>query len=608
MCGLMVIAGDRARDERGVRRAMDRLRLRGPDASDVWRDLSAPVLIGHARLAINDTSDAGLQPMVLGRQTLVCNGEIYNAPALRAELEREGAEFRSTCDVEVLLHARASWGFEETLRRIEGMYAFVIWDAARRTIEAAVDHAGLKPLAYALRGGTLFIASDVDAVRGLLDGPTELDATSLCHVLCCGYVPAPRTAWEGIAKLGPGRAMRWRPEQAIEVWTHWRAPEGVGPLEASAEGEQFESLWEGVVADHLLSDVPVGMFLSGGIDSTSVALALSRLGRRDVKAYTLGLDGPDDESGAAGETAAHLGLEHEVIRFGADDARETMLSAARVYDEPQAFGALLTATRLAGAAREHGKVMIAGDGGDEAFAGYPWHREPISPVTPNVERHGALAACVGEAGASGEQRRTALGALATLSATHAHLQRVFPRFHPAEACSLLRELAPRYDEHTYAGWATEHAGEDRTWPRWAQRLDLATFCAGSILPKVDRAAMGVGLEVRAPMLDRRLLTLALGRRVRPEERDGATARPIVRDYLRGRVPPGVLERKKQGFSLRLGAADPWTPMASWLDSTRLVRDGVLRRDWRPFATGDVPHAQARLFALLFLAAWYEERV
>lgn len=578
---------------------------RGPDGCGCWGDERC--LLGHVRLAINDLSEAGAQPMVDGDVSLVCNGEIYNAPELRRELEGAGARFRSTCDVEVLLHGYRRWGLEKLLDRVQGMYALVIWDGARGVLEAAVDHAGMKPLVYGCRGGTIFIGSDADAVCALLGSRPALDGVSLCHVLCCGYVPAPRTIWEGMGKLGPGRAMRWSEGEGLRVWTHWRAPERCDEmLDEDEEASAFESLWEGVVCEHLLSDEPIGLFLSGGLDSTCVGLALARLGRRDVRALTLGLDGPDDESAAAAGVAAHLGLAHRRIPFGDADARVALFDAACVHDEPQAFGALLTATRLARAAREHGKVMLAGDGGDEAFGGYAWHRVAPAPVAADPA-HGVLRRAVATAEADGATRVAALRALATLSSTHAHLQRVFPRFHPAEAAALFRDVGASYDEHVYAGWAAEHWSSVAAWPRRAQRMDLGTFCAGSILAKVDRASMGAGLEVRAPMLDRRVLEFALSRPVRACESEGVSDRPLVRGYLRDRVPAGVLTRPKQGFSLRLGNANPWASMEGWLDGSRLVRDGVLRRDWRSFVPADGAYAQARLFALCFVGAWYEVR-
>lgn len=591
MCGLVVCIGAR---EARLNDALARLGGRGPDGAHAWSAPSGDAHFGHTRLAINDTTTAGRQPMTLGDVTMVCNGEIYNAPALRARLENEGADFRSTCDVEVLLHGYAHWGLRRTLEAAHGMYSVVFWNDESRVLEAAVDHAGMKPLVYATDGDSIVLASDADALRDVMRSPPAIDTLSVCHMLCHGYVPAPRTIWAGVGKLGPARTLRWSADDGLTLGTHWE------PGGFDLRDDEFGALWEQVVTEHLLSDVPVGLFLSGGLDSSCVATALAAIGRTDVRAFTLDLDGPDSEAAEGAAIAAHCGLGHTSIRFEAADAWETLKRAARAYDEPQAYGALMTATRLAQAASAHGKVMLAGDGGDEAFGGYTWHRP--APARASCSDHAHLASQVARGDADEATRWRALEALSGLSPLHQHLQRVFPRFHPAEAAAL---TGASYDEQVYAAWAHEHLRDDLPWPRWAQRLDLATFCAGSILPKVDRASMHVGLEVRAPMLDRRILDFGLSRGVRTEE--AQMSRPIVREYLRGRVPDHVLTRPKQGFSLRLGDADPWSPMAGWLDQTKLLRDGVIRQDWRSFAGRGVPYGRGRLMALLFLAAWYEER-
>jgi asparagine synthase (glutamine-hydrolysing) len=582
---------------------MARLSRRGPDGSGQWRSPTREALLGHTRLAIIDLSEAGRQPMTdpLARIAVAFNGEIYNAAALREELEGAGCALRSRSDTEVLVHGYLHWGMEGLLRRLLGMFAFVAWDELRGECFAGVDHAGQKPLYWSSAGGALYLASDGDALRELLPHRLPLDSTGLCHVLCHGYCPPPRTVWRGMAKLGPGQALRFRPgDSSPVVWRHWTPPEEVRPAD---DGEAFEALWERVVEDHTVSDVPVGVFLSGGLDSTSVALALSRAGRH-LPCFTLALDSAEDESPAAARSAAALGMPHARIPFGAQDLEETLGQVADSYDEPQGYGALLTAVAIARAARKHGKVMIAGDGGDEALAGYAWHRGAAE--TRPDPRAGELGGAVQRPEASGAVRGAALKALASLSFLHGHLQRVFPRFHPGEAAALIAPLGARYDEHTYAAWAGEH---DRPWlpmPRRAQRLDLMGFCAGSILPKIDRASMGVGLELRAPFLDRRMLEFGLSRPVEAGELDGAS-KPLLRGYLAGRAPAEVLSRPKQGFSLRLGG-DVWSGRLPRLREMRLVRDGLLHPEWESFVAPDAPYRASRIMLLCMIAAWAESRL
>lgn len=293
---------------------MSRLRRRGPDGSGSWTSPCGRILLGHTRLAIQDLTDAGRQPMLLGSAAdapvaVTYNGEIYNAPALRRELAALGARFSSRSDTEVLLHGFVRWGFPGLLDRVRGMFALVLIDRrepARPVLHAAVDHAGMKPLvhAYSASSGRLVIASDCDAaLAALRDDPdfaARLDGQGLCHVLSLGYCPAPWTVWRGVRKLGPGQRLCWDFSDApprIERW--WSPPEHLdGPAaHAGDEQEHFEHLLTTVVREHLISDVPVGLFLSAGIDSSSIALALAGAGDAAQPeglrptAYTLGATG-----------------------------------------------------------------------------------------------------------------------------------------------------------------------------------------------------------------------------------------------------------------------------------------------------------------------------
>jgi asparagine synthase (glutamine-hydrolysing) len=385
------------------------------------------------------------------------------------------------------------------------------------------------------------------------------------------------------------------------LFRHWEPPEATQDPDSQ---RPFDDLWSEVVAEHLVSDVPVGLLLSGGLDSTAVALAIANSKPR-VCCTTIALPGSADESPAAAQTAAMLGLPHSRVALGVQDVPALLSDAAAAFDEPQGFGALLTMTRVAQAARARGKVVLAGDGGDEAFAGYTWHRRSINrPPTTDA----TAAAQTADPFADNTVREAALQDLAAHSYAHAHLQAVMPRFHPAEAQSLLAPLGARYNEHLYASWLAEEDRKDLPHARRAQRLDLLGFCAGSILPKVDRAAMGVGLEVRTPFLDKRLLSWALAQPASPVELDAATSKPVLRTFLAGRVPEGTLSREKQGFSLRLSRADVFTSMEDWLAQTKLMTSGVLNEHWRGFVGPGSPSREARMFALCMMAAWAEVRL
>lgn len=608
MCGILALLRHtaspilpRATSSRAWAAAMARLRPRGPDGEGRFDCPSGHASLGHTRLAINDCSQAGAQPMASedGAVVVTCNGEIYNAPALRAELSRRGHCFASGSDTEVLVHGYEEWGERALLERIRGMFSFVLWDSRARRAVAAVDHAGMKPLAWASTPSGVFVASNLDALRAILPVRPPLDPIGLGHVLCLGYCPAPCTVWSGVQKLGPGEGWTWSPGDAPTLFRHWQPPEDAGP-----GGEPFASLWEQVVHEHTLSDVPLGLLLSGGLDSNAVALALAR-GKHPVSCTTLALPGAADESALAEQTAAALGLPHRRVPIDAGEAPELLRTAAALFDEPQGFGALLTMTRVAIAARQTGKAVIAGDGGDEALAGYLWHRAPPAHP-PAADREAERRA--GTGAAAGEVRRLAMSSLAGRSFLHAYLQSVMPRFHPVEAGAILEPLGAEYDEATYVEWLAPSDRPAAPWPRRAQRLDLRGFCAGSILPKLDRATMGMGLELRAPFLDRRVLEWALSRPVEPGETDAATSKPVLRRYLTGAIPPRVLSRDKQGFSLRLGRTDLFSNMLGRLGSMRLFREGVLSSDWRGFVAPDAPWREGRAFALCMLAAWAEDRL
>ncbi len=607
--------------------AMRRLDRRGPDGRGVWTSACSRARLGHTRLAIQDLSAAGAQPMVLhaagehtaaGDIALSYNGEIYNAPALRAELIRAGRAFVSTCDTEVVLQGYAQWGVDDLLAKLRGMFAFVIWDGRLGEVVAAVDHARMKPLAYTTGGGPPWFAaaSDCDALRRLVPRPPTLDGMSVARVLTIGYCPPPSTMWRGVRKLGPGQLLRWSAAEGLRVREHWRPT--VETHAGPSRHEDFAALWAQVVREHTLSDVPVGLFLSGGLDSAAVAVALADAGlNTQTTAFTLAMPGGEDESHAAAAMAAHLGMRHERIAPLAREPHEILEAAANAYDEPQAATSLLTAAAIAHAARPHAKVILAGDGGDEAFGGYRWHRSENHPLAlqhaaarrPDPA-HAALARAAARPETDARQREAAMWALGTLSPAHAVRVRQFGVFHPAEASALLAGLDVDFGEDDLVEGMDEHAPPLSTthWRRWSQCVDVTQFCAAHAMPKIDRAAMHVGLELRAPFLDRRILDYALALPNEQQEDRQEGSKPTLRRYLHGRTPAGHLDRAKQGFSLRGWKPDAWWSMGEWLDTTGLVRDGVIRRDWRAYVPAMHDFRETRMFALCMLAAWYDARM
>jgi asparagine synthase (glutamine-hydrolysing) len=611
MCGILAVVSNEALDPSFVGSTrwdacMRSLERRGPDGNGQWTSPCAHAALGHTRLAIVDPSERGQQPMISedGSVAITYNGEIYNAPALREELESLGHTFRSSCDTEVLLRGWIQWE-SGVLGRVQGMYAFAIWDGEKRELFAAVDHAGMKPLVYKLERGRLLITSDCDAMRALTGAHEKLDPVSMGLYLSLGCCPPPRTMWEGIEKLRPGHALRWSADGRVRIERHWSPPETM--LDAPMRSSAFAELFEGVNHEHLLADVELGVFLSGGLDSACVSAAITRSDAKP-RCFTLAMDAAEDESADAQRLADRLGLD---CTIGAPDwsLADELDVFARAYDEPQSYSALLTQTRISSIAARSVKAVLSGDGGDECFGGYLWQRMSDWSDERSLSRDDVrtLEDLLSRADASDDLRAMGQAALASYGFVEGYLSRAMVGFHPSEARSMLG-LGDEFGVETVSGWIADEDREDLPHLRRVQRLDLTGFCAASILPKVDRGAMHFGLEVRSPMLDKRLLEYGLCAPVRSDEmiEDASRSRPELRAYADDALGKGFTDRPKQGFSLRLDRElGAWRELCAAVDRSKLVSSGVLRADWRSFVpTGAV----YRLRSICMLAAWAERRI
>lgn len=566
MCGILVTANT-GHAPAVCGRALDSMTHRGPDDRGEWRSPSRSAWLGHRRLTVVDLTDAGRQPLSNedGSIRLVCNGEIYNFRSLRARLESAGHVFRSCCDSEVIVHAYEAWG-DACVEHLEGMFAFALWDEPRRRLLTARDRVGIKPLYYAQTGGGLILGSELRAILPLMDHPPDPDATSLAYVMTLGYVPSPRSIWEGIQKLEAGHMLTWSATRGARLRRYWEPPREID--EASApDACEWESLFSTVLEEHLLSDVPVGLFLSGGLDSSSVAAGLHDLGR-SAPAVTLGYpDSADDESPVASAVCERLGLAHTCATLRVGDVDRLLVESGRIFDEPQGYSALLSMLGVCEAAAGMNKVMLAGDGGDEVFGGYAWYRN-LEPTT---------------------------------SPLHRHARRLYPRFLPKEARFLLAPQDLRFGDEEYLYPLRKHFEPALPLRRALQRVDLMTFCTDSILTKVDRAAMAHSLEVRVPFLDRRIIEWAMALPV--SDRDREESKPILRDYVRPRVPASVLDHPKQGFSLRVLDRFDWDGAVDRIEASWWVQSGFWNRRWRELVTDDVPYRTGRIWNLLMLTHW-----
>lgn len=600
MCGIVAYVGECWTASR-AEVSLAALRHRGPDMEGDWRDEAAGIWLGHRRLSIVDVSEAGRQPMLSedGRTALVCNGEIYNAPALRRELEQLGHRFVSSSDSEVVLHGYEQWG-EACLDRLEGMFAFAIWDGRKRRLFAARDRVGIKPLYVAEIGDGLVLASEVRGLWPWFGEKPRLDADALAEVMARGYVPSPRSMWRGVIKLEPSGFLVWERGKPLRHGRYWQPPES---LDNATGHEPWVALWERVLSDHLLSDVPLGLFLSGGMDSSSVATGLVEAGHH-LNAMSLAFPGsPRDESPVARLVAEHLGLPLKVWVMDDERLSSSLEQELAVVDEPQGYSAVLSMRALCKQAAARYKVAFSGDGGDEVHGGYGWYQslEPLPPKRLTARRRWLRAAM--RCTTNKRVWHAAGAALSQLSPLHRHAWRLFPRFLPEEIERLLRPTGVRFSEDRLIAPLREYDRAGLPLRKRLQRIDLMTFCSDSILAKVDRASMAYGLEVRVPMLDRRVIEWGMSQPMAAEL--GDILKPMVRSYLKSRLPKKVLAHEKQGFSVPLiKTLDP-EMMIRRIHCGKLVSDGWLTEDWDKSVGSGTASRHARLFVLFSLSVWFD---
>lgn len=606
MCGIVAQVGNLEK-QYSQTRALASMAHRGPDSDGIWYSPQGHAWLGHRRLSIVDLSDAGRQPMHSEDQNiwLVCNGEIYNYPTLRARLEGLGHCFYSNSDNEVILHAYETWG-EQCVDHIEGMFAFALWDDKHQRLLAARDRIGIKPLYYFEEDGGLILASEADALRKLLPSTPEPDPMAIAYVMTLGYIPSPYSIWRGMHKLEPGCFITWSQGSGMKQKRYWEPPRHVDSYAGGDSAPEWESLFKQVLSEHLLSDVPIGLFLSGGLDSSSVAAGLYDIGRQ-VQAMTVSFpESSRDELPIAAAVAKHMGFEHRPIQLRVEDVSSLMHSVAAAFDEPQGYSALLPMYLISQAAAKEFKVMLAGDGGDEVFGGYTWYLniDQPSPTCSHWIRR-ALRPLV-RCNSSPALQQMVAHHFAQSSPLHRHAWRLYPRFLPEEAEALLAPMGLRFSDDEMLGPLRRHFEPALPLRRALQRVDLMTFCTDSILAKVDRSSMAHSLEVRVPFLDRRIVEWGLTRPV--EQREDAESKPVLRDYLRPRVPPSVLNHPKQGFSLRTLDDFDWKIALDEIRQGPWVKQGYWSPQWELLLKPGMPYLTARIWNLLMLTTWAEPRL
>jgi asparagine synthase (glutamine-hydrolysing) len=556
MCGIVgsVRADGGPLDPECLARATRTLAARGPDAEDVF--LAPGVGLGHRRLSILDLSPAGAQPMQSpdGRYVIVHNGEVYNHLELRREL---AGPWRGSSDTETILAAFARWG-PRCLERMRGMWAFAIWDRAERSLFAARDRMGVKPFFYAEGSGRFHFASRPRAIFGLEPALSRaLDPQAMRLYLEVGYVPAPLSIFAGVRKLLPGHWLAWQ-QGRLEIARYWD-PSAFAP-EPAWEGrgeedllDELEELVERAVRSRLLSDVPLGAFLSGGIDSTVVVGAMRRVASGPVSTFTIGFDDPArDESPHAAAVARKLGTEHHMERLSPDDLLELLPCFVAEYDEPFYDFSAFPTLALSRMARKHVTVALSGDGGDELFGGYHYYSlaTSLAGLLQLPARHG-LARML--RWLPSHRMRLLSGALAQSSdaAAFAFMRSIAKDFEAVASPGLLQQTRSLGDcfEAEAAAFPPGLAAAER-----GMRLDLRFTLPDDYLVKVDVASMAFSLEAREPLLDHELvewgLRLPLVWKLR-----GGQGKWLLRRLAARYAPAEIAERPKQGFVV---------PMHHWL--------------------------------------------
>jgi len=575
MCGIAGIVG--ASPGRPViERMVDRLRHRGPDDRGVWGSDAAH--LGHTRLAILDLTPAGHQPMVHGDLVITYNGEIYNYRELRRQLE---GEFRSDCDTEVVLRAFSEHG-ASCLHRLRGMFAFAVWDQRNRRLFAARDRLGIKPLYYRSLDGGLAFASEIKALLEL--GRPAVDRSALRDYLTYRYIPHPKTVYQGIRELPPGHTLCWQ-DGKVEIERWWEPSASFAVTDMGEATARLDELLGRVVPMHTLSDVPVGVFLSGGVDSTTTAAFVEH-----PRTFTLGSEvGHRDEAPVARQVAEHLGAEHHEEMAESIDLELALETQTRLFDQPFGDSGSWATWLVSRMARRHVTVALCGEGGDELFYGYQWYRRwsdpppaaPLRAITAMLPTFSTLGRSLQRRSATGIERYAAFLSPFTVEQKRALLG---PKI-----------AADGYDDLWFF---RAHWREDLDPLKRLQWADLHTYLAGDLLTRVDRASMAHSLELRPPLLDHELVELALsldGSLLL--DPDSGAGKLVVRRLMEDRVPPGLFDRPKRGFNLPIRRWVARRPELLRDALGRLVDAGIIRK---PRATG---FTGEQAWTLLTLDRW-----
>jgi asparagine synthase (glutamine-hydrolysing) len=636
MCGIAGLidprfAGNRAALEQRATAMANAIAHRGPDGSGVWSDADAGLALSHRRLAVIDLTPTGVQPMVSadGRWAISYNGEVYNARDIARAPELSGIAYRGSSDTEIIVESVARRGLDRTLADLNGMFALALWDRQNRALHLVRDRLGIKPLFFSTSAGSVRFASELKGLAA--DGGTagEIDPASVASFLRFGYVPAPFCIYRDVSKVMPGEVVTIDRAGGVSRRTYWSLTEvaaagRAAPLDLG-DADAVDALHEllaDAVSRQMISDVPLGAFLSGGIDSSTIAALMVAAGKGAVRTFSIGF--PElgfDESKHAAAVARHLGTQHEEMIVTSADALAAIPALPDIYDEPFADSSQIPTYLISKLTRRHVTVALSGDGGDELFAGYNRYAFAESLAArllrfPLPMRR-ALAAVLEAVPGRAVDALAALAPRGFMPAQPADKLRKVAEILPLDARGIYLRLVSQYpDPSALARGSGEHT---RDWERYGdgdparmlermQLIDTATYLPDDILQKVDRASMAFALEVRPPLLDHRVVAFAFALPRRLRVRDGET-KWLLRRVLDRYVPRDLVERPKMGFGVPL--AD-WLrgPLRDWsedlLDPARLgggfLDVPTVRKLWDEHRSGRCNWAYA-LWNVLMFEAW-----
>lgn len=601
---------------------------RGPDDGGTWVDEKAGIALGHRRLSILDLSAAGHQPMISasGRYVIAFNGEIYNHLAMRKELEASGSSpaWRGHADTETLLCGFDRWGIEATLKKTVGMFAFALWDRQQRMLTLARDRVGEKPLYYGWQGNAFLFGSELKALRAHPAFRADIDRNVLALYLRYGYIVAPCSIYQNIFKLLPGTCLQLSAQQSpgtLPIPKAYWSLRGVverGLAHPYAGGDEdaigeLESLLTQAVSLQCIADVPLGAFLSGGIDSTAIVALMQAQSSRPVKTFTIGFqESRYNEAEHAKSVAQYLGTDHTELYVTPREAMEVIPKLPALYDEPFGDSSAIPTFLVSELARRRVTVSLSGDGGDELFGGYTRYQR--TEDIWSAMRHIPYVA-----------RKTLSNVIRTLSrqshassiGRRANRLALYLSAESAEAC-YQAQISQRHDAHElvvgHSGSPCANTASDSALPRsdlfsTMMYADALTYLPDDILAKVDRASMGVSLEARVPMLDHRVLEFAwrLPSHMKVRNREGKW---LLKQVLRKHIPVAMIDRPKMGFGVPVGqwlrgALRDWAE--NLLSEDRLKQDGLLnprrvREQWLRHVDGGAAGDDS-LWTVLMFQAW-----